>query len=143
MIRRVKDIYKLPADFKYQHPALEGIQFANHWCTIKNGCITIEAGYAHDGCSPKYSILELFTVGVPDGRIRQGVPATYYASLVHDVFSQYRRSIPIKKEQVLQIFDDMLRDAKFTPRPLYTALVRAFGPQSYRGDVDQLLGEKS
>lgn len=137
MIRRVKNIYKLDGDFNYHHPALEGITFSNRWCDIRDGHITVKQGYAHDGCSPKYAVLGLFTIGVPDGRIYLNKPITYHATLVHDVLSQFRDEIPVTKAEAVQIFDDMLRKVEFTPRPLYVAFVRKFGPKQYLGDLNQ------
>ena len=47
-------------------------------------------GYAWDGCSPKFQILDLI-FGTHDGAISEntGKAVTYYASMVHDVLYQF------------------------------------------------------
>ncbi|MGH1461009.1 MAG: hypothetical protein ACRBB6_03125 [Neptuniibacter sp.] len=124
-------LYQLDHDYTYRHPALEGIEYRNDWCVIENGSLTIYAGYAHDGCSPKFDICGLFVIGVPDGRLHLGKPITYYASLVHDVFCQWRHEIPITKPETVQIFREMLLEVKFGPAKKYADTVDRWGPQDF------------
>lgn len=134
MIKRVKNLYQLKAQYEYQHSALQGVEFSNDWCFIADGCITVAAGYAWDGCTPKYDIAGLGVIGTPDGRLYQGKPITYYASLVHDVLCQFKDEIDISKLQVIQIFNDMLAERNFAARVVYVSAVDWFGPQVFAGD---------
>jgi hypothetical protein len=103
------------------------------WIVInENGDIKITAsnpdanGYAWDGCTPKIDILNLFSVGVPDGRVNveTGKPITYYASLVHDVLCQFRgKTWKHRKENDL-VFLNYLGDFKL--RYVYYYAVRAY-----------------
>lgn len=134
MIRRAKNLYCLDQAFEYEHPALLGVSFWNDWCAIVDGRILVHEGYAWDGCSPKYELAARWVVGVPDGRLQEGVPITYHASLVHDVFCQFRDQIPITKSAVVKIFNDMLADRGFGARLLYVSAVDWLGPQQFAGD---------
>ena len=55
-----------------------------------DGTMTVTAGYAWDGCTPKCCVLDL-SIGVPDGVVNAdtGKPKTYYASLIHDALYQF------------------------------------------------------
>ena len=130
----MKNLYRLDSPFTYKHPALSGISFLNERCSIADGSITVNKWYAWDGCSPKFDFAGLVVIGVPDGRLYEGFPITYYPSLVHDVLCQFRSEIPITKDHALTIFNDMLKDVGFLPRPLYVAAVKHFGPQLFAGD---------
>ncbi|MCP4595774.1 hypothetical protein [Neptuniibacter sp.] len=125
-------LYQIDKDFTYRHPALEGIEYRNEWCCIEGGALTIKRGYAHDGCSPKFDILGLVVLGVPDGRSHLGKPITHDASLVHDVFCQFRDEIPISKANTVQIFRDMLDEPGFKLAWVYSAFVDSFGPQDFQ-----------
>lgn len=135
VITRIKNIHRLDQDYTYQHPALAGIQFRNGWCAISDSRLTVAAGYAWDGCSPKWDLAGLAVVGVPDGRQHLGRPITYYPSLVHDVFCQFRNEIKITKQQTIQILSDMLKERKFGARWLYVTAVDWKGPQQFAGDM--------
>lgn len=134
MIKRARNLYRLPEHYITYHPALKKVQFDNHWCHISEGSIWIRQGYAWDGCSPKLDIAGLLTIGIPDGRLYNGLPMTYFPSLVHDVFCQFRDEIPVTKEQTLTIFNDMLEEVGFLPRPFYVAAVKHLGPKRFAGD---------
>jgi hypothetical protein len=54
-----------------------------------NGLLTVFSGYAWDGCSPRFNVLGLFWVGIPNGVHHDNEkPMMYYPSLVHDVLLQ-------------------------------------------------------
>ena len=56
----------------------------------KNGQIKVLAGYAWDGCTPKFSLWDI-CVGTPDG-VPNAIttqPKAYYASLLHDALYQF------------------------------------------------------
>lgn len=105
--------------------------FEAEWLTIDcEGRVTVKAnqnGYAWDGCTPKWSILNLFILGVPDGHVdyRTGKPFTYYASMVHDALYQYLDTIPVTKDQVDRLFLEMLGDFKL--KQVYYLAVKWFG----------------
>lgn len=105
--------------------------FEAQWLEIsKQGCITVKAnetGYAWDGCTPKWSFLNLAIIGVPDGHIdlRTGKPYTYYASMVHDALYQYLDSVPVTKARIDKLFHKMLGDFKL--RDLYYFCAKRFG----------------
>ena len=96
-----------------------------------DGTITIYAGYAWDGCSPKWKFLDLWFLGTPDGAvdIRTGQPATYYASLVHDALGQFAKStpadMPFTRRERDAIFRELLGD--FALADLYHWFLRTFG----------------
>ena len=101
------------------------------WLEIStDGLITVKAnenGYAWDGCTPKFDILNLWVVGVPDGHVdyRTDKPYTYRASMVHDALYQYLDTIPVTKDAVDRLFLEMLGDFKL--RWLYYPAVKCFG----------------
>jgi hypothetical protein len=87
-------------------------------------------GYAWDGCSPKFQILDLI-FGTPDGAISEntGKAVTYYASMVHDVLYQFHDEFgkKISRKQVDLIFIDELEKGQFIPARMYYLMVRALG----------------
>ncbi|VEP15989.1 conserved hypothetical protein [Hyella patelloides LEGE 07179] len=94
-----------------------------------DGTITVKKGYAWDGCSPKFNILDLFWVGTPDGAINENKPVTYYASLVHDALGQFAKKeserMPFNRKERDLIFKEMLEG--FALQWLYYLAVRIFG----------------
>lgn len=81
--------------------------YNSKWLHInEQGRVTVKAtdvdSYSWDGCTPKWSLLNLVIVGTPDGHInfRTMLPYTYHASLVHDALYQYLDTVPIKKKQI-------------------------------------------
>nr|VFK12393.1 MAG: hypothetical protein BECKLPF1236B_GA0070989_103422 [Candidatus Kentron sp. LPFa] len=105
--------------------------FVSKWLEISaSGRITIKAnedGYRWDGCTPKWSVFNLFIIGIPDGHIdhRTMKPYTYYASLVHDAMYQYLDSVPVTKKQIDLLFLKMLGDFKL--RKIYYFFVKYLG----------------
>ena len=67
-------------------------------------------------------------MGTPDGALREGKPWTYYASMVHDALCQYDTQVPLKKDEVVRIFNDMLEEVGFPLRRQYVAVVNKNGP---------------
>lgn len=124
--------YALESDFGYSSPHLAGIEFENDWVTIHSSDIAIKAGYAWDGCSPCVSVLGLFYLGSPDGAEHLGLPATYHASLVHDVLCQWRNETRITKAAAVGVFRDLMLEVKFPLAGLRAAVVSRFGPQDFR-----------
>ena len=125
-------IFRIYEDFKYSDTGWKlAEEFCSKWLHIsKAGEVTVKAnetGYAWDGCTPKWSFLNLVIVGVPDGHVdhRTTKPYTYYASLVHDVLYQYLDSVPVQKTEIDRLFLKMLGDFKL--RKLYYMSVKLFG----------------
>ena len=56
----------------------------------QNGDARVLAGYAWDGCTPKFAVFDI-AIGVPDGIPNKVTkkPKAYYASLLHDVLYQF------------------------------------------------------
>ena len=128
-------LYVLRQPFSYKSQLLSGVTFHNKWVTITpDGTITISAGYAWDGCSPKWKVGR-FAVGVPDGPIQSdGYPQTAWASLVHDAVCQFKTSIQVTKRTAVRLFDELLRAAEWLFRPVYVTAVNLLGPQRFAGD---------
>lgn len=122
----------LENDFVYSHKSFEGVTFENEWVKISDGSICVKSGYAWDGCTPKISIFGLFTLGTPDGVLRNGRAWTYYASLVHDVLCQFSLSLPFTKEQVIGIFRDQLEECSWPLTNIYVLAVNIFGPDDFK-----------
>ena len=130
-------LFQLEKDYSFKSEEVsiqpnEDLEFRDErhrlWLEIKqDGTITVKEGYAWDGCSPKFNILDLFWVGTPDGAIDEGKPITYYASLVHDALGQFRKEeeMPFDRKQRDLIFAEMLEGFVF--QGLYYMAVRIFG----------------
>ena len=94
-----------------------------------NGDARVLAGYAWDGCTPKYAVLDLL-IGTPDGIPSEITrkPKTYYASLLHDALYQFLDAdLPLSRRQADQVFLEILTRDRFAPRPIYYVAVRVFG----------------
>lgn len=128
-------IYKLNNDYSYKSSLFNGVTFSNEWGNIRDGVLTIYRGYAWDGCSPKVKIGK-YVIGVWDGWNSRldGLPITYYASLVHDFLCQFKTQIPMKKKDVVLLFNLMLEERKWPFAEIYTRAVDMFGPQKFGGD---------
>ncbi len=94
-----------------------------------NGDARVLAGYAWDGCTPKFSVFDI-VFGTPDGipNERTGKPKAYYASLLHDVLYQFLDAqLPLKRAQIDLVFLEILARDSFAPRRVYYQAVRWFG----------------
>lgn len=123
------DISKyLPVDFR------EGCAFQDRKGTRRleirpDGTVRIPAGYAWDGCTPKFALWDI-VIGTPDGMPNQETkkPKAYYASLLHDALYQFLDDgLPLRREQADQLFLELLTRDGFAPRQLYYRAVRLFG----------------
>lgn len=128
--------YKLDRPFTLWAPELVGVPFSNEWLTIKAGLVTISSGYAWDGCSPAYPIMDgLIWLGIPDGPLMTGGrPVSWQASLVHDALCQFRPEIPgLKKSATVKLFQRLLCESRAPAlmRFLYPVAVYLFGPQKW------------
>ena len=126
--------------YKFVHRKDEFIQtniknryFENEWLCIQNdGKIILKGtnqnGYAWDGCSPKWEWIDL-TWGTPDGRFdaKTTLPITYFSSMFHDVFYQFKADIPLSRKETDLIFKIMLQQAGFKLAGTYYLFVRLFG----------------
>lgn len=85
-------------------------------------------GYAWDGCTPKWELLDLI-VGTPDGRLDYLTeePITYYASMVHDILYQFKDEIPVSRNTADKLFHIIMKQADYWWRGLYFAIVSLFG----------------
>jgi hypothetical protein len=124
--------FKISEDYTYAETGWSlATEFRSKWLHIStDGLVTVKAnqsGYAWDGCTPKWSLLNLVIIGVPDGHVdhRTMKPFTYYASLVHDALYQYLDSVPVPKADIDRLFLKMLGDFKL--RGLYYFAVKHFG----------------
>lgn len=134
--------YRLEKDYSWQ----SGYQLDQDWAfedrrgTVRlilraDGTITVTAGYAWDGCTPKFCVLDL-SVGVPDGAVHAdtGQPKTYYASLIHDALYQFLPDgLPLNRSQADRCFLRLMTRDEFALRYLYYAAVRVFGDLFRRG----------
>jgi len=124
-------IFKIYADYVYDTGWILENPFISEWLEIsKSGRLTVKAnknGYAWDGCTPKWSVFNLFVVGTPDGHVdhRTMEPYTYRASLVHDALYQYLDTVPVTKDKIDRLFLKMLGDFKL--RKIYYYGVKWFG----------------
>lgn len=73
----------------------------------KDGEIVVFKRYSWDGNSPKWNILDLFWLGVPDGLISSSKPITYYASLIHDALGQFKNSSKMPAQFRTTSFPDL------------------------------------
>ena len=99
------------------------------------GRLTITRGYAWNGCSPKFCVLDIL-VGTPDGAVdrRTGRPKTYFASMVHDALYQFLDTeSPITRRQADACFLKLMGESDFALRHLYWLAVRVFGCFVWRG----------
>jgi hypothetical protein len=136
-ITRVRWVFRLTQNYSWQSP----YAFAHDWAfqdkkghtrliISASGQFTVTAGYAWDGCTPKFSLLDLVLVGTPDGVLdaRSGLPKTYHASLIHDVLYQFLpASLPLDRKQADLCFLELMTDTGFMLRHLYYRVVRTFG----------------
>lgn len=136
-------MYRLKADFCWESgisPDLGAWQVpelhfsdahGKYWLSIHvSGRITVRAGYAWDGCSPKFRVFGKLW-GTPDGEIdpMTGYPRTYHASCLHDALYQFadHPRMPYTLEKMDAIFYQRLLVDGFSRARLYYAAVRWFG----------------
>ncbi len=101
----------------------------------RGGRLTVTQGYAWNGCSPKFFVLDLL-VGTPDGAVFKptGKPKTYFASMVHDALYQFLDTgSPIKRADADKCFFRLLEESQFVLRHAYWLAVRVFGWFVWRG----------
>jgi hypothetical protein len=117
--RNLPYIFRITDDYVYEEAGWDLAEaFDCEWLHISvDGVITVKAneqGYAWDGCTPKWSLLNLAIIGVPDGHVnhRTMQPYTYAASLVHDALYQYLDTVPVSKAKIDWLFYEMLGDFK-------------------------------
>lgn len=98
-----------------------------------DGRAVVLAGYAWDGCTPKWSIFDIL-VGTPDGAPshRTKKPKTYYASLLHDALCQFVEINPdVPRAKADRAFYELMARDGFAPRHIYYAAVLMFGRISH------------
>lgn len=91
-------------------------------------CGSNEQGYAWDGCTPKFELLDL-VYGTPDGRLDYFTqkPITYYASMVHDIIYQFKSEMHLSRKSADILFYKILKEAGFFWCWLYYPAVRIMG----------------
>ena len=129
-------LYRLEQSYtwKSNHPIAEDLVFKDRDGKVrlivgKDGTITVTRGYAWDGCTPKFCVLD-FLIGTPDGVVHKdtGHPKTYYASLVHDALYQFLPDgLPLRRRHADRFFLLLMAESDFSPRWVYWAAVRVFG----------------
>lgn len=95
----------------------------------QDGDVSVTAGYAWDGCTLKFCVLDVL-IGIPDGAVYAGTgePKTYYASLVHDALYQFLpEGLPYTRKEIDQFFLRFMRETGFALRHIYYLAVRVFG----------------
>ena len=138
----VRWLYRLPENYSYESGlSLEkDCIFKDRDGTVRliverEGRITVTQGYAWNGCSPKFLVLDLL-FGTPEGavHVRTERPKTYYASLVHDALYQFLpEGLPMTRRQADRVFLDLLEEAEFSLARVYWLAVRLFGGFVCRG----------
>jgi len=87
-------------------------------------------GYKWDGCTPKWSFLDL-VFGMNDGvpNPKTGKPKAYFASCIHDILYEHAHILPkeITRKIADQIFYDELKKADFKLAKIYYWGVRLLG----------------
>ena len=136
MTHSEKWLYRLdhPVTWRSGHPFPHDMAFNDLTGTRRleitsDGAITVLAGYAWDGCTPKFNFFDVL-FGTPDGVVdtRTGRPKTYYASLYHDALYQFLGTgLPLRRVTVDRFFLRLMTATDFRPRSLYFAAVRLFG----------------
>ena len=68
-------------------------------------------------------------IGIPDGWVRADtlLPATYDASMVHDILYQFMDKHPLSRREVDWTFYYLMKKSSFLPAPLYLFAVRLLG----------------
>ena len=154
--KRVDWIYELSEDCSWKQTIITVPQTV-HFYDLRNvlrlsinttGLITVHAGYAWDGCSPKFTVRNSKTIiGTPEGLLyldktlgKNHRRKTYYASLVHDALYQFldeaaasaatthTNNQPLyTRQQADRCFHALLKETHFLWAGVYFAAVRVFG----------------
>jgi hypothetical protein len=129
-------VFTLPQDFSWDAgpPVAEDLAFKDKNGTTRlilrrPSTIIVTKGYAWDGCSPKFCIVDIL-VGTPDGAVDSTTkqPKAYYASLVHDALYQFLLDgLPFTRAQADDCFLRLMAVTGFAPRRLYWLAVRVLG----------------
>jgi len=127
-------VYCLRQDYTYKS-SITGREFENEWFKLSpDGAVRVKGttgkGYAWDGCSPKFKILDLYLgTGEAVLNFETGQSKTYYASLIHDVFYQFAKEVRsfVKRKEVDREFYQVLKRDGFRFAKLYYLSVRALG----------------
>lgn len=112
---------------------LYDVEYTSEWLDIrKNGEFVIKgsnkSGYAWDGCSIKWNSINV-TWGTPDGKLDYTTlkQKTYYASMLHDVLYENKKTVPVSRKNADLLFKDILKTSNYILSPIYYAAVRIFG----------------
>jgi len=132
----VKWIYVLENNFSWQSGLTvpEDLAFADkkgvkRLQLRKTGEIVVFKGYAWDGCTPKFCLVDI-VFGVPDGVVHETSkrPKTYYASLIHDVLYQFLDDgLALTRRDADNCFLRLMQESNFALSRIYYWAVRAFG----------------
>lgn len=138
----VRWLHRLERNFTWDsnHPIPEDLIFRDKTGVVRlimeeDGRITINSGYAWNGCSPKFCVFDIL-LGTPEGVVHAstGKPKTYYASLVHDALYQFLPDgLPVRRRHADWFFLRLLGESGFAPRWIYWGVVRMIGGFVWRG----------
>jgi hypothetical protein len=123
--------YRLEEEYRYQLPIRpeHGLLLGGVASITESGLLIVSAGYAWDGCSPKWRIGDVL-LGTPDAAPDDvnGLPKTYYASLVHDVLCQFERELShvVTRREIDMIFRRKMQEDGFGQAALYYGAVRTY-----------------
>lgn len=130
-IERVRWLFTLPSDYVYESNlklSRDFIFYSERGQLLVSvdisGKITVYSGYAWDGCTPKFKLGE-YVLGISDGYPINNLPATYHASLIHDVLYQFLHDLNIERADADKIFLDLMSDFRY--KYVYYYVVRLFG----------------
>jgi len=130
--KRAKYKFVTGQDIFIRQGLITGSEFRSPWLEIQpDGTIIIfynKNGYSWDGCSPKFVFMDLL-IGTPDGALSEQtrLPVTWFASLVHDSIYQYKKTVPVTREEADKLFLIMLQEEGFKLARVYYTFVRLFG----------------
>ncbi|WP_287601177.1 hypothetical protein [Thiothrix sp.] len=133
--------YRLDADYSIQLPVTLNIPNGSSHILLRDasgvvraslasdGTLRVLAGYAWDGCSPKWRIGDIL-IGTPDAAPdeKTGLPKTYYASLIHDVLCQFEIQLKgiLTRLEIDRIFLWKLIADGFAQARIYYIAVRSW-----------------
>lgn len=130
-------IYKYITTKPFTYVAKKGTRpfgyFAAPFIGIFNNTITIPAGYAWDGCFPKFRLFGKI-IGAPDLGI-----VTEEASLVHSALYQYAGLHDVTKYEADEIFYDLMKLYNFKFAWFYYTAAKLFGSSFWNKCVESNL----